>query len=200
MKLFITFTIATLLLVLGAGCGIEKDKSFTPLLESSHPYFGTPAATNHISWLKTAAGGYNIKQCKLCHGDNLDGGTSGVSCATCHHDATGRNTVADCNHCHGTRGAGIDPTDPLNWAPPQALSGDTAHTYAGVGRHQFHMRTTDSFELPATCAGCHTVPAKWDADTHLNGVVDMNATIEFDPGTLTCAACHGHTDHVWNRP
>jgi hypothetical protein len=197
MKRIIIIMFATLLVLLGAGCGIEKNKSFTPLDETSHPFFGVPASTNHVDWLKT--NGYNIKQCKVCHGDQLDGGTSGVSCAQCHHDANGRNTVADCNHCHGTMGAGVDVTNPFNWAPPRALNGDTAHTSRGVGRHQFHMRTTGSFELPIACAGCHVVPATWDADTHLNGVVNMSSLVDYDPNTKTCSACHGRSNHTWNQ-
>jgi predicted CXXCH cytochrome family protein len=47
------------------------------------------------------------QNCKACHGEDLDGGSSGISCDDCHHDWTGTHADAfnddptSCQPCHG---------------------------------------------------------------------------------------------------
>ena len=54
----------------------------------------------------------NAENCKACHGENLDGGQSGVSCLDCHHSWTLNEIIKDhgqgfvnqasvCKGCHG---------------------------------------------------------------------------------------------------
>lgn len=192
MKSMLLIAVAALFTLL-AGCGVERDKSFTNFAATDHPYFGHPSADKHADWLK--ANHFDIRQCTACHGSNLTGGSSGVSCASCHQAVS----VTSCNFCHGND-AGV-ATDPTNWAPPRALNGDTARTIRSVGRHQFHMTQSGFFGgLPLTCNGCHTVPARWDSPTHMNGVVDMAANVGYDREALTCNSCHGASGYGWIRP
>ena len=201
-KLFAS-SFAMVLIVFISSCGIEKDNGFRPF-DNPHPFANYPFAdakqldsTAHVHWLET--NGYNVKMCETCHGSDLNGKATAVSCATCHHDEVGKNTAMYCNHCHG-EGSGTAFSNPLSWAPPRPLYHATyADSMRGIGRHQFHMTTTEGFLLPITCTGCHIVPEKWDASTHLDGKIEMNPNLQYDPVTKTCVTCHGRSDHAWDR-
>ncbi len=42
----------------------------------------------------------NPQNCKACHGDDLEGGSSGISCVDCHHSGS-PETLDACQACHG---------------------------------------------------------------------------------------------------
>ncbi len=72
----------------GAGAGI-------------HP-FVAPYEDNHDQYLEEEL--YPLSDCQVCHGADYAGGTSGVSCLTCHTDPGGPEA---CGTCHA-----MPPADP----------------------------------------------------------------------------------------
>lgn len=89
--------------------------------------------------------------CTNCHGADLLGGTSGVSCnnASCHKGSDFRS----CTFCHGT--------PPSQNSPPRGVWGETTTGTLAVGRHVAHLSAAPS-HVAFPCATCHTVPAAND--------------------------------------
>ena len=85
--------------------------------------------------------------CTQCHGANLDGGTSGVSCnnPSCHKGQDWRS----CTFCHGT--------PPSQNNPPTGVGGETTTGTLAVGRHVAHLNASATHTAIA-CATCHVVP------------------------------------------
>ncbi len=83
--------------------------------------------------------------CRQCHGDQLDGGTSGVTCDDCHEP--GWRT--DCTFCHGgvDNLTGAPPEDIDNSPVSQAFPSHTAHvtgyTHLAYGCEQCHVQRYD---------------------------------------------------------
>lgn len=163
---------------------------------------------------------WDMRSCKTCHGPQYNGGTSNVSCSTCH---TASGGVENCATCHGS----------TNPAPPRDLSGNTARTARGVGAHQVHV-VGSPIATFLFCNDCHVVPGPVYAPGHIddtpNAEVVMNnplartrtnrgtdfplvpggeiiPTPAYDPTALSCAStyCHGNFKNgnrtfapVWN--
>jgi predicted CxxxxCH...CXXCH cytochrome family protein len=108
-----------------------------------------------------AANSQGLSGCRTCHGANLDGGTAGVSCATCHT----AGWQSDCTFCHGTPTAGWTSAQLVLAAPPLGTQGQTATTDRAVGAHARHL-AGGSIGAALACAECHTVPADL---THIDG-------------------------------
>lgn len=164
---------------------------------------------SHVSYMK--ANTYPFAQCQKCHAVDYTGGTTGVSCSGghCHATAAGQPKSPEaCNTCHGDFRADADDTN--SWAPPRAVSGDTATTYHGVGAHQLHLGgtgLTSNYRVP--CEGCHNVPATVSAPGHLDTQGPAEVIIRadlaltpsdgltpsptYDPSTQKCSGtyCHG---------
>jgi predicted CxxxxCH...CXXCH cytochrome family protein len=141
-----------------------------------------------------AANSGGLSGCKACHGAALDGGTSGISCASCH----GAGWQSNCTFCHGTRTTGWTSAQLNLAAPPAGTQGQTASSSRAVGAHQRHL-AGGSIGNALACTECHLVPADLG---HMNGV----ATITFGAGAkrggatpswtgVGCQAtyCHGTT-------
>jgi predicted CxxxxCH...CXXCH cytochrome family protein len=137
----------------------------------------------------------DLASCRSCHGATLDGGTTGVSCATCHERDGFVNWQSNCTFCHGARQT---TSDVAKAAPPQGSQNETATTTRAVGAHQKHL-AGGSIGKAVACTDCHvTLP------TDL-GHVDGTAQVEFGGGAkrggatptwngTTCANyCHGQT-------
>ncbi len=78
--------------------------------------------------------------CRGCHGTGLDGGSSGVSCDSC-HDPTWRT---DCTFCHGGQ-------DNETGAPPEDMDGETVDiSFPAHTQHVFGDR-----HLQYDCSECH---------------------------------------------
>ena len=130
-----------------AGLEVHPEGWLNPASENFH---GLQEIERFVS--ETALGADRASSCTTCHGDQYDGGTSGVACTSCHasfpHDvafASGSVVVAhrdyiqmhlewdisSCQNCHGTNfgGEGVDEKNCL-----------TCHTDA-MG--------------PANCSTCH---------------------------------------------
>lgn len=121
-----------LALALG-GCGDKNDKAvFIP--EGGHP-------SDWTSTHKTSAKA-NLESCVECHGENLDGGISKVSCIsttavsgfTCHATSPVVNQ-SGCVSCHG----GL-PSGPFGTLAPNRKGAHTKHTaLAGIGCGTCHL-------------------------------------------------------------
>jgi predicted CxxxxCH...CXXCH cytochrome family protein len=169
------------------------------------------ASTFHGKHIR--ANGWEMTSCQQCHGalNSTNGGTSGVSCATCHSQPAGPN---DCTTCHGG----------VNAAPPRDLDGTTTVTSPGVGAHQFHLASMTTGKL-VQCAECHTVPAatadsghidaSLPAEVPMNGAIVRTARSGVTPSPAysftnnTCGGtyCHGSFKNgnltnapTWNAP
>ncbi len=96
--------------------------------------------------------------CTACHGANLDGGSSGVSCDNlgCH----GRDWRS-CDFCHGTF--------PGQYNPPEGVGGETTMDTLAVGRHVEHLGA-GSTHVAFSCETCHVLPAAGDV-SHALGYV-----------------------------
>jgi predicted CxxxxCH...CXXCH cytochrome family protein len=152
------------------------------------PGWADPAQHGH------AANAQGLTGCKGCHGAALDGGSSGVSCASCH----GAGWQSNCTWCHGTRTAGWTSARLDLAAPPLGTQGETATTSRAVGAHARHL-AGGSIGPALACGECHLVPADL---AHLDGT----ATVTFGAGArrggaspswtgVGCSAtyCHGGT-------
>ena len=81
--------------------------------------------------------GNNLEVCANCHGADFKGGTTGVSCTTCHTEPGGPTA---CTTCHGT--------------PPES------------GAHLAHAMSP-RFDRPVECTECHVVPDVYTASGHV---------------------------------
>lgn len=95
--------------------------------------------------------GYELAPCRRCHGEDLEGGRSGVACASCHPKG-----VLDCSTCHG---------DADSSAPPRDLSGHTLARFRGVGAHRTHL-ADGALHAAYACDVCHPVPRTAEAEGH----------------------------------
>ncbi len=150
---------------------------------NSHPT-GWVSPTQHGA----AANSQGVATCQACHGTNLDGGTVGVSCDTCHS-----NWKTNCTFCHGG-------TDNTTGAPPESIDGVTTRTVLSVGAHTEHVSDTN-IHLGWNCDQCHVTPTSALSAGHIDG--DGRAEVSFGalnpagtyaPASGTCAElyCHGN--------
>ena len=84
--------------------------------------------------------------CKGCHGTDLAGGTSGVSCTACHSTNGFATWDTNCTFCHGSRTTGRQ-------SPPLDIQGRSVATNVSVGRHDKHVAST--LMTPIACTECH---------------------------------------------
>jgi predicted CxxxxCH...CXXCH cytochrome family protein len=105
----------------------------------------------HGTFLKTKADRWSVSECQRCHGASFTGGTSSISCYTC-HDAYPHTTrftnghtgylyakgypLDDCKVCHGTTYDG----------------GDVA---VGCTKSGCHVDRTGAPKSPEACNTCH---------------------------------------------
>lgn len=129
-------------------CETTVDESWSGFGTDVH--FPAPYEGDHVGFLD--ANPSALVDCQACHGNDYDGGTSGVSCLAC-HEANGLNFY--CNQCHGNSEG--DPEDPLNWIP----QGED-------DPHQTHL-TGGGICKPVLCSACHDVPQSWTDPGHFDG-------------------------------
>lgn len=132
------------------------------------------SAIHPAGWADKAQHGYQANQvglagCKSCHGADLTGGTSGISCSSCHAAAGFPTWATSCTFCHGNRQTG-------RMSPPVDTQGRTATSNVSVGVHDSHVGTT--IATPLACGECH--PARGSVVTdaaHVDG--DAQAEVVF---------------------
>ncbi len=155
----------------------------TVQVSNYHPT-GWAAPTRHGSTVNNTG----FADCQTCHGAALDGGTAGVSCASCHS-----SWKTDCTFCHGG-------TLDMTGAPPEGIDDETMRTLLAVGAHTEHVSTT-SMHLAWGCDQCHVTPTSAMSPGHIDGdgraevaFGALNPAATYAPSTGTCADsyCHGN--------
>lgn len=137
--------------------------------------------------------------CVTCHGDDLAGGTTGISCDTC-HEAGGPGTAwrTDCTFCHG----GVDN---LTGAPPEGISDETDAEDTSFPVHTKHVEAT-ALKSALDCVQCHVKPTDVLSNGHVflgdttPGVADLRFVAGLSPaaswngsnGTCSNLYCHGN--------
>ncbi|MGC3998230.1 MAG: CxxxxCH/CxxCH domain-containing protein [Anaeromyxobacter sp.] len=150
-------------------------------------------------WANPAQHGPAAKQdlpgCQACHGADLDGGTSGVSCNACHG---GTAWQSNCTFCHGAKLATYTAGDLAKAAPPRGAGGETDGSARAVGAHQAHL-VAGVLSRAVACAECHaSVPTSL---AHVDGATTLSwGTLARGGGAApswngtSCANyCHGAT-------
>jgi predicted CxxxxCH...CXXCH cytochrome family protein len=107
--------------------------------------------------------GWNMDNCKECHGPDYKGGSSRSSCLSCHNKPGGPE---NCTVCHGG----------INAAPPRDLLGNTEISFVGVGAHQSHL-TANILFATTSCNECHIVPISMVSSGHMDTTV--GAEVQF---------------------
>lgn len=137
----------------------------------------------------------DLSSCRRCHGDDLGGGTSRVSCDGCHSAAGHADWRTSCTFCHGTKGA----TDLASAAPPRGTQGETATSARAVGAHRKHL-SGGAFGAAVACDACHApLPAEL---SHVDGTAAVSfgalaraggASPAWNGATCASTYCHGAT-------
>lgn len=150
-----------------------------------HPV-GFEASTAHGPEMKLQK-----QDCRTCHGSDLTGGSSGVSCDSCHTP----NWRTTCTFCHG--GANGDTTG----LPPRDITGETDPTKISFPAHAAHASGRITTAL--ACTQCHnghvevlspghifdTTPAR--AEVFQGGGLSPAATYDYTSKTCANNYCHG---------
>lgn len=101
--------------------------------------------------------GWNFKTCASCHGDDLAGGGSTVSCLSCHNT----QTQDGCSSCHQVKPNAQAVFQGTKVASRQSL-GDV---------HQAHFR--NRWMAALACKDCHKTPTSLRSEGHLDGKVQV---------------------------
>lgn len=135
----------------------------------------------------------NPQYCKSCHGDDLRGGTSGVSCLTCHHGGeligaagypghTGKAPHNDPETCGGCHGTDFDGNVFGNLIVPSCF---VCHEQGDNGSGRKMMNPNRAIGVPdnGVCAksGCHP-----NLKSHPSHTGENNR----GPSHLECEECH----------
>ena len=192
-RILIAFSVA----LLAASCSELKNDLPLPVPAGAAVHetgWATPAATNfHGRVLK--ADGWNDATCEKCHAANFAGGTSGVSCFTCHpaypHSVTftgGRHTnylrahadpLAECRLCHGAAYTGGPIAD------------------VTCQRSGCHADASGNVKSPESCNTCH---GNFRASASLTGLAYLLSaappkSLAGDTSTTT-SAVGAHQKHL----
>jgi predicted CxxxxCH...CXXCH cytochrome family protein len=117
--------------------------------------------------------------CLQCHGADLDGGSSAVSCDSCH--VAGWRT--DCTYCHGgeQNGTGAPPENIDDSTDPGGLPTFPAHD----------LHVTETIHPAWDCDVCHTTPTDPLSPGHLfvDDLTPGVAEVAYAGGTYTAGTC-----------
>lgn len=172
---------------------------------SGHPADWLPAGHK-------AAAVTDIIVCQQCHGSDYAGGTTGVSCTSCHLGGTssvhptswsgnaganhrdhvllqGNATACSNLYCHGVNYGGVTGSG-------LSCTGCHSETYynctschgqpPATGRHVSHISGHGAGN--AICTDCHALASS----THDNGTKDIANSITYSFATKSCTSgCHG---------
>jgi predicted CxxxxCH...CXXCH cytochrome family protein len=164
-----------------AGCGKKDDSSTGPHHPAGYYDFNVHGPDAKLQ----------TQTCTDCHGADLEGGTSGVSCGDCH----AAEWKADCLFCHGG-------TDNETGAPPRDVLGAIEPGALSFSAHTAHVESTIS--EPLDCTACHAKPDDCLSPGHVfvgdatSGTAEVDVAGGLNPkGTydgLTCGNlyCHGN--------
>ncbi len=191
--------------------GGEKDRSCYKCHNANrHPVPFSGTSRSHTAYLREH--NWDIGSCCVCHANtvsedrlSLGGSCSGGDCHSPSHKGP-----QDCNTCHGNSSG--DFTNPVHWAPPEDLTGNTETNHPGVGVHRTHLMGNTGAARPVECKVCHIVPKEWDAEGHIEDDSPGKAEVVFHYPAVkgesepvynaennTCASvyCHGDNSASW---
>ena len=146
---------------------------------------GEPFRYHPIDFADSAVHGSAARQqeeaCISCHGADLSGGSSAVSCDDCHQE--GWRT--DCTYCHGG-------TDNTSGAPPRDIDDATDAASLSFSPHTAHVSDTalkDAFD----CTACHASPTDVLSEGHLfvGDVTPGKAEVDFSGGLSPAGSWDG---------
>lgn len=135
------------------------------------------------------ARGFPLAECRLCHGDDYEGGPVGVSCdqASCHTKG-----VEWCGTCHE---GGKAPPEPVTGGhPAHPFDCGDCHRVPRSAREYRHPNGAVEV-APTGLAEAQDHSPAWDAgerrcqDTYCHG--GESPAWDSPPGPLACDACHG---------
>jgi predicted CxxxxCH...CXXCH cytochrome family protein len=198
----------------GAGVGVDVDAGI-----SDDAGVVSPGRYHPDGYSAAAVHGAETKlqkqDCRACHGADLAGGTSGVSCDSCHTPSAPQAWRTNCLFCHGG-------TQDQTGAPPRSIDGTNDPATQKFPPHHAHVTSTLSNAVD--CMQCHVkatdvlspghvfddTPGKAETDfgaglskqavydgtakctnvyCHGDGRGD-NGTVSKSDGPRTCASCH----------
>lgn len=150
---------------------------------STEPTTPTTATREHPpGWDASGAHGMATKfasagDCRTCHGADLSGGTSGVSCDGCH--AAGWRD--DCTYCHGG-------TSSVSGAPPEDLDDNTNPATITFPPHAVHE--SGRIAPVYACGTCHPDTTDLLAPGHVfDDPTPGEAEVELSNGTWSARTC-----------
>jgi hypothetical protein len=130
----------------------------------------------------------NPQNCRACHGEDLEGGTSGISCGDCHHSGWsgthGQAFAENPSNCGGCHGADLK-------GGLAGVSCASCHHSGWTGTHGQAFA-----ESPHSCKGCHgqdltgALSGISCADCHHSGWSGTHAQA-FAEDPNNCKGCHG---------
>ncbi|MDY6933565.1 MAG: hypothetical protein SVZ03_04990, partial [Spirochaetota bacterium] len=139
----------------------------------------------------------NSDNCKACHGQDLNGGQSGISCLVCHHDRewndeSGHGTAFAnkskvCKGCHGQDlDGGLADRSCLSCHHNGGWSNESEHGSSFAGNPKAcrgcHGQDLDGGLADRSCLSCHHNGGWSDISEHGD---------EYSDNPNTCKACHG---------
>jgi hypothetical protein len=144
--------------------------------------------------------GWDILDCKKCHGNDYGGGVNSPSCLNCHTQPGGPES---CNTCHGNF------NDPAFIAPPQDTKNNTSTDFSGVGAHGVHLFEND-LGNQIECSTCHVVPQNYSDPGHVDtpppaevlfgniAITNVAVNADYDHSSATCSDtfCHGNFEYL----
>jgi hypothetical protein len=164
----------------GATASCDEPTTTTPTSTTHHPAGYADPGIHGI-----ATKFQQDPDCRACHGADLSGGDSGVSCDSCHR--TGWR--ADCTYCHGG-------TSSTSGAPPEDLDDNADRSTTTFPPHDVHEAGERS---PAyRCEQCHpTTTGLFDGGHVFDDPTPGEAEVELPNGVWegrTCSDtwCHGN--------
>ena len=179
-----------ILVTLTAACATERDRGGAPSEGVHQDGVHHGALGRELGW--------DLAACRDCHGEDLGGGTSGVSCKDCHEDSP-----SGCTTCHdestGAHQAHLGPAEvpcaechtvPARWDDPDHLDG-VARVVLGAlaARDVTPPRRTEPPSYDPATATCSSVYC------HGGTLGDTAATAPapgwYDTGVARCGSCHG---------
>lgn len=134
----------------------------------------------------------HAEDCRECHGADLTGGTSAVSCDGCHK----ADWRTDCVFCHGG-------TEEPSGAPPRDLDDVTDSLLLSFIAHERHV--TQYQHAPYDCTQCHLKPVDVLSEGHLFDSTPAVAEVDFTGGISPaglwdgaggCSSLYCHGDGV----
>jgi hypothetical protein len=173
---------AVAIVALLAGCTTSNSQT---------PQFDTAKAAHPAGWLDNHWADFinNPDQCRTCHGSTTDkamaGGTSKVSCFTCHENGPSHQAGFDAGLQHGRMGAQLAPSGTSGFAYCAKCHGSNYDSSAGVVR---------------SCKACHTKAPHPDKPWNGASLAASNHTLTNAGNAPECNKCHANGANSTVKP